>query len=105
LPLPPRARAWNGWPGHQQLASQLLARLSDDDSPVAEHLRVQAKHWLHQAGGATPLCASLLAHDALLRTLPVGSSVNALVTLPDGRLASGSDDNTIGLWDPHTGSS
>ena len=104
LPLPPRAPAWNGWPGHQQLASQLLARLSDDDSPVAEHLRAQAKHWLHQAVGATLLCASLVAHDALLRTLPVGSGVNALVTLPDGRLASCSDDNPIRHWDQHTGS-
>ncbi len=86
------------------LASQLLAQLLDDDSPVAEHLRAQAKHWLHHAGGAPPLSASLLAHDALLSTLPVGSSVNALVTLRDGRLASGSDDNTICLWDPHMGS-
>jgi WD40 repeat protein len=41
-----------------------------------------------------------LAPDALLRTFPVGSPVTALVALPDGRLASGSDDTTIRLWDP-----
>lgn len=93
-----------GWRGHNQLASQLLARLADDDgTPESERLRGQAVAWLHQTGGACPRAASLVAQDSLLRTLPVGSAVGALVTLPDGRLASGCGDGTIRLWDPASG--
>jgi hypothetical protein len=93
-----------GWRGHEQLASQLLARLPEEnDNPKPSRLRQEAADWLQQAGSAAPRSASLLAPDALLRTFPVGSAVTALVTLTDGRLAYGSDDNTIRLWDPASG--
>jgi len=59
---------------------------------------------LQKAGGALPRHASLLAPEALLRTLPVGSEVSALVALPDGRLACGCEDGSIRLWDQASGS-
>lgn len=88
-----------GWQGQEQLASQLLARLTDDGDE-AKRLRGQPVAWLQMAGGVPPLAASLVGHEALLRTLPASSIVNALAVLPDGRLASGSFDKTIRLWDP-----
>jgi WD40 repeat protein len=93
-----------GWRGHEQLASQLLARLAEEiDNLQPSRLRQEAADWLQQAGGAPPRSASLLAPDALLRTFPVGSSVGALVALPDGRIASASLNTTIRLYDPATG--
>jgi hypothetical protein len=91
-----------GWDGQKQLASQLLARLANDGA--LEDLRKQTAGWLQKAGSAPPRAASLLAPEALLRTLPVGGQVNALAALPDGRLACGCNDGSIRLWDPASGS-
>jgi WD40 repeat protein len=91
-----------GWNGEEQLASQLLARL-EDDGPLVD-LQEQTAEWLQKTGGAPPRAASLLAQEALLRTLPVGSQVTALVALHDGRLACGCSDGSIRLWDPASGS-
>ncbi len=90
------------WNGEDHLASQLLARLADDGA--LEDLRKQTAGWLQKAGGAPPRAASLLGPEALLRTLPVGSPVTALVALHDGRLACGCSDGSIRLWDPASGS-
>ncbi|MCX5953589.1 MAG: WD40 repeat domain-containing protein, partial [Cyanobacteria bacterium] len=81
--------------------SQLLDRWpttppGGPSDPAATRLRDQASTQLQKAGGLRPLTASLLADQALLRTLTGhGSTVNALAVLPDGRLASGADDGTI----------
>jgi hypothetical protein len=91
-----------GWNGQEQLASQLLARLADNGA--LEGLRKQAAEWLQQAGVASPRAASLLGQEGLLRTLPVGSQVTALLYLPNGRLACGYDDGSIRVWDPASGS-
>ena len=44
-----------GWQGQLQLASQLLARLAEEnDNPQLSRLRQGAAEWLRQAGGAPP---------------------------------------------------
>jgi WD40 repeat protein len=99
-----------GWNDLKQLSSQLLARLPLDNPSSGAHqaepsLRDQALAQLQKAGAPHPLTASLLGSEALLRTLTGhSSSVNALAVLHDGRLASGSRDGTIKLWDTATGS-
>jgi len=93
----------------EQLPSQLLARWptappGGPSDAAATRLRDQASTQLQQAGGLRPLTASLLADEALLRTLSGdGSSVTALALLPGGRLASGAFNGTIKLWDPASG--
>ena len=90
----------------EQLPSQLLARWPETSQPppAEQRLRQQAITQLQKAGGAPPLAAGLLESEALLRTL-LGhqSGINALAVLPDKRLASGSVDRTIQLWDPGSG--
>lgn len=99
-----------GWSGLEQLPSQLRARLPLVSASCEAHLaepslRDQALAQLQKAGGPRPLTASLLGSEALLRTFTGHeSSVKALAVLPDGRLASGSDDATIKLWNPASGS-
>lgn len=90
------------WAGQeQQLASQMLARLWDNGE--LESLRFQATQWLYEVGGAPPLVPSLTGQDTLQLTLDVESTVNALVELPNGHIASGSNDGIVRIWDPDSG--
>jgi WD40 repeat protein len=94
----------DGWQGQEQLASQLLARISVDTE--LDGILMQAKEWLLSSGSAIPRTASLSCHDALIRTIQVGSpgtDVVALAVLADGRIASGSSENIIQLWNPSEG--
>ena len=90
---------------HQFLV-QLLARWPETSNPPPDEarLRHQAIMRIFKAGGAQPLFATLVGPEALQRSL-VGhlSRIRALAVLPDGRLASGSADCTIRLWDLATG--
>ena len=58
--------------------------------------------WDVKTGAET---ARLEGHTAEVNPLlfPRGGRVTALALLPDGRLASGSEDQTIRLWDVKTG--
>ncbi|GAB1545461.1 hypothetical protein NUACC21_81370 [Scytonema sp. NUACC21] len=88
-----------------QLAGQLLGRLLDFSNPEIQAILAQAKQW-QKAPWLRPLTASLTRPDGkLLRTLTGHSDrIRAVVLTPDGqRLISGSDDNTLKVWDVETG--
>ena len=93
-----------------QLPAQLLGRiasLGDADGPLAE-LADSTRHWLeNQAAGSSalrslvPTTGSLRLSSNLLATLTGHTgSLTTLAVLPDGRIASGADDNTVRVWDP-----
>jgi hypothetical protein len=86
-----------------QLVSQLHARLSDRSGPVASLLKSSQTHttrpWLR---AVRPTLKA--PGEGLVRTL-VGhtDTVGALTPLVKGRLASGSDDGTLRIWDVDDG--
>jgi len=88
-----------------QLAAQLIGRLQSWDLPEVQQILAQTEQaqttpWLH------PLCGSLTSPgSALVRTL-VGhqGAINAVAVLADSsRLISGSEDNTLKIWDSTNG--
>lgn len=92
------------WLGAEMLASQLLGRVQRRAEPEIQGLCVQAMAQLTSNGGLRPLADSLSSAEALQRTLEGHTGpVYALAVLAEGRLASGSEDNTIRLWCPARG--
>ena len=86
-----------GWNGKEQLASQLLARMPDDGT--LQELRNQTSEILRQIGGAKPIAATLVGHEALLRTFVAESGINVVISLSETHFATGSIDNKIRLLD------
>ncbi|MFP3558866.1 hypothetical protein SB861_50710 [Paraburkholderia sp. SIMBA_049] len=92
------------WLGADLLASQLLGRLQCQAEPDVHALLAQAAGQLTHNAGLRPLTDSLRSTEALLLTLEGHrSSVSAFAVLANGRLASGSSDETIKLWNPASG--
>lgn len=85
----------------QQLRAGLVHDLKENSrlEEMCEALEREATEWPWLRLENVPTW-----RDVCLRTLPVGSCVNALAYAPDGKtLASGSFDETVRLWDTSTG--
>ncbi len=92
------------WNGADFLASQLLGRLQRRSESELVSLCERAEEHIRVRRGLRPLTPSLLASESLLRTLAGHThGVTALALLADGRLASGSEDGTIKLWNTSSG--
>ncbi|MEA3324138.1 MAG: TIR domain-containing protein [Euryarchaeota archaeon] len=88
-----------------QLAGQLLGRLQTFQESGIQSMLKQAREW---EGGLwlCPLTASLISPGGPLIRILEGhtGSVDAVAVTPDGRYAiSGSDDNTLKVWDIESG--
>ncbi|MDN7176989.1 hypothetical protein M0D69_02930 [Caballeronia sp. SEWSISQ10-4 2] len=92
------------WSGNDLLASQILGRLQSQGDQDIQALGARATEHLRRNAGLVPLTDSLRSTEALHRTLEGHTdTVSALAVLAHGRLASGSWDGTIRVWNPATG--
>ncbi len=86
-----------------QLPQQLIGRLAGFEA-VAGSGFLDLAHWLLRHPSLVPLRPTLTPPGPEAARLEGHeSSVNSLCLVADGRLASGSDDRTIRLWDAATG--